>query len=522
MAQVENIPHLAELDPESCYLYWDVILSADCGLDAIRDVFIFVEEDTEVRVELIDSACLADSGTDYKKLGEILVERGDLSLADLQRIMAERGRLGEALVASGLVSGSQLDAALIEQERVRQQRRSRQDGEAAGIRVRSEKLDALVDLIGELVTVQARLSQHAAGGADPGLLVITEEVERLTWDLRDQVLGIRMLPIGTTFSRLRRLVRDLGEELGKEIELITEGAETELDKTVIERLYDPLVHLIRNGIDHGIEDPAGRRDAGKPARGRIVLAASHSGADVTLTVGDDGRGLDREAIRRQAAALNLLPADGEATDRELFNLIFLPGFSTAGQVTSVSGRGVGMDVVKRAVDGLRGSIEVASRKGEGTSFLIRLPLTLAIIDGLLVRVGDGFYVLPLSAVEECIELGREDRKNERRLVRVRGEIVPYVRLREFFQIEGTAPAIEQVVVVHAEGQRFGLAVDSVIGGHQTVIKSLGRLYREVPGLSGATILGDGTVALILDLPQLVQMVEAAEGMLTEAFARVRG
>lgn len=518
VAQVDAIPGLEALDPDLCYLYWDILLTTDRSIDAIRDIFIFVEGEAEIRIEMVDSDLLADADTDYKKLGEILVERGDLSLADLEKILQDKRRLGEALIESGLVSSTLIDSALAEQERVREVRRQRQQQEAGGgIRVRSEKLDALVDLVGELVTVQARLSQHCAGDEDHALQAITEEVERLTWSLRDQVLGIRMLPIGTTFSRFRRLVRDLGEELGKEVELVTEGGETELDKTVIERLGEPLVHLIRNGIDHGIETPVVRRAKGKAEAGRIRLGAAHSGANVVLTVSDDGAGLDRQAIRNKAVAQGLLAAEAEISDRELLGLIFLPGFSTAALVTSVSGRGVGMDVVKRAVEALRGSMEVTSRPGEGTTFQIRLPLTLAIIDGLLVRVGGGFYVLPLSAVEECIELRRGAAlDNGRTLARVRGEIVPYVRLRDFFRVGGEAPAIEQVVVVEAGGQRFGLAVDMVVGGHQTVIKSLGRLYREVTGLSGATILGDGTVALILDLSRLVASVETAEKTAVEA------
>ncbi|MFA7535667.1 MAG: chemotaxis protein CheA [Desulfuromonadales bacterium] len=512
IAQSENVPSLENLDPEQCFLYWDIILTTDQGMDAIRDVFIFVEDAVEIRIELIDSDTLAEAEVEYKKLGEILVERGDLSIDDLQQVISERRRLGETLVASGLVSGTQIDSALLEQEQVRQARRRRQLIEtASGIRVRSEKLDALVDLVGELVTVQARLSQHTASHNNAGLQLISEEVERLTWSLRDQVLGIRMLPIGTTFSRFRRLVRDLAEELGKNIELITEGAETELDKTVIEHLGDPLVHLIRNGIDHGLEMPQVRQAAGKGKKGRIWLSAAQAGANVLIEVRDDGRGLDRAAIRQRGIAQGLIGAEAEIGDRDLLNLIFLPGFSTASSVTSVSGRGVGMDVVKRAVEALRGSIEVQSRPGEGTTFQVLLPLTLAIIDGLLVRSATSFYILPLSAVEECVQLRRQEvTGNDRRLVRVRDEIVPYIRLREVFALPGEAPPIEQVAIVNADGQRFGLAVDAVIGGHQTVIKNLGRVFRDVAGLSGATLLGDGTVALILDLQAIIRRQEIFE------------
>jgi len=510
VAQVDAIPPLAELDPESCHLYWDIILTTDAGINAIRDVFIFVEDDCELKIEVLD---VPDEREEYRRLGEILVERGDIALPELQAALAARRRIGEELVIRGFVDGCKVDSALAEQEQVEKIRRERQTQEVADtIRVRSEKLDALVDLVGELVTVQARLSRAAGSRADAELAAIAEAVERLTWDLRDQVLNVRMLPIGTTFSKFRRLVRDLSETLGKDVELLAEGADTELDKTVIDRLYEPLVHLIRNGIDHGIEPPEVRRAAGKPARGRIRLTASHSGPNVVVRISDDGRGLDLEAIRRRAVESGLIAAAAELSEKELAALAFHPGLSTAAAVTSISGRGVGMDVVKRAIDALRGSIDVLSRPGKGTTFSVKLPLTLAIIDGLLVRLGDDHFVLPLSAVEECVELKRADAEfsRGRNLVRVRGEIVPFVRLREQFRIEGEAPQIEQVVIVEADRERVGFVVDHVVGEHQTVIKGLGRLYREVTGLSGATILGDGTVALILDIPQLVSSVERQE------------
>lgn len=510
IAQIDAIPPLAELDPELCYLYWDVILTTDVTENAIRDVFIFVEDDSEVTIEAID---LPEGNTEARRLGEILVERGDLSLSALQCALQKRKRLGEVLLEKGLVDGGKIDSALAEQEQVEKIRRERQNLETTGsIRVRSDKLDSLVDLVGELVTVQARLSQLAAGMDDARLIAVAEDVERLTWQMRDQVLNIRMLPIGSTFGKFRRLVRDLSAELGKDVELTTEGAETELDKTLIDRLYDPLVHLIRNSIDHGIESPSDRRVAGKPARGRIRLSASHAGPNVLIRISDDGRGFDRDAIKSQAAAKGLVPAGAELTDKEVFALTFLPGLSTAASVTSVSGRGVGMDVVRQAIEGLRGSIEIESRPGEGTTFTIKLPLTLAIIDGLLVQVGKDQFVLPLSSVEECIELKRAGsaRARERHLVNVRGEIVPYILLRDRFNIHGDPPAIEQIVITECDGQRIGFVVDQVIGGHQTVIKSLGRCFRDVQGVSGATILGNGTVALILDIPQIIQVAEHQE------------
>jgi len=320
------------------------------------------------------------------------------------------------------------------------------------------------------------------------------------------------LPIGTTFNKFKRLVRDLSNELGKEVVLTTDGAETELDKTVIERMNDPLVHLIRNSIDHGIEPPADREAAGKPRQGTVHLSAVHSGAHVLIRITDDGAGLDKEAIRAKAVEKGLIAPDVELAEKEVFDLILAPGFSTAAKLSSVSGRGVGMDVVKRSIDALRGSIEIGSSRSSGTTITLKLPLTLAIVDGLLVQVGEGYFVVPLSVVEECVELTREDisKAHGRRMSYVRGEIVPYIRLRDRFMVNGGRPAIEQIVITEAAGGRFGFVVDTVIGEHQTVIKSLGRMYRNVEGISGATILGDGTVALILDVPKLVREVEMEE------------
>ena len=513
VAQSDAIPAMDDLDPEECWVYWDVLLTTDQDENAIRDVFIFVEDDCELIIQQIDDGSLLDQPEDYKRLGEILVERGDLNEEDLEKYLKDKKRLGDTLVEGGAVIGSKIQSALVEQERVQTLRRERKAHDAMeSIRVKSDRLDKLVNLVGEMVTVQARLSQFASSRDDAELLSVAEEVERLTWDLRDQVLTIRMLPIGGTFTRFKRLVRDLGAELDKDVILISEGGETELDKTVIDQLNDPLVHLVRNSIGHGIESPAVRKAIGKPGKGRITLSAQHSGAHVILTVTDDGAGLNVEKIRAKAIARGMVSAQDELTDREIYALIFEPGFSTADEVSSVSGRGVGMDVVRQAIDALRGSIEVRSETGQGTSFIIKLPLTLAIIDGLLIDIASEHYIMPLSAVEECIELSRADAEltHGRNLVKVRGEIVPYVRLREEFKLVENRPEIEQVVIVNIEGLRVGFVVDHVIGEHQTVIKNLGRMYQDVDGVSGATILGDGRVALILDLPQLAERAEKHE------------
>ena len=457
-ASMAAIPPLAKLDPERCYVSWEMVLATAAGADAIRDVFIFVEDGCELTIE----AAAATEAT----------------------------------------------ARALEEPRVQTPGRRSYDkpDNVSSLRVPAAKLDQFVDLVGELVTVQARLSELAGRLDDPEVAQVSEEIERLTSALRENSMNIRMLPIRATFEKFRRLVHDLARDLGKDVELTMEGADTELDKTVIDQLGDPLMHLIRNSMDHGISSPGVRAANGKRPTAAIHLSARHSGASVLIAVSDDGNGIDAEAVRRSAIEKGLVPADAQLTEAETFALIFQPGFSTAKKVTDVSGRGVGMDVVRQRVDSLRGTIEVVSKPGVGTTVTLRLPLTLAIIDGLLVGVGDACFVLPLANTLECIELTRADieHANGKHLANVRGELIPYLRLREHFNIRTTRPEIEQIMIVETEEGRFGFAVDQVLGNCQTVIKSLGRFYRHVQVVSGATILGNGTVALILDPQRLAQ------------------
>jgi two-component system chemotaxis sensor kinase CheA len=508
MAQTDAIPYLDDSKVDECYTYWDVILMTHHGIDAIKDVFMFVKDDSELTIDTIGEDGDLEDQASYKRLGEILLERGDLTPEDLQEVLKERKRIGEMLVEKGMVSSNKVRSALVEQRHVREMRDKHQGTESiSSIRVSTVKLDSLVNLVSELVTVQARLSQTAFSNGITEFLSIAEEVERLTSELRDNTMSIRMLPIGTMFSKFKRLVRDLSSELGKEIDLSTEGAETELDKTVIERLSDPLVHLIRNCIDHGIEMPEVRQSTGKVRRGTISLSAYHSGAHVYIEIKDDGAGMDTEAIRAKALERGGIQNVSGLPDKEIFGLVLMPGFSTARRVSSVSGRGVGLDVVKQAIDALRGNIEITSEQGTGTTITLKLPLTLAIIDGFLTKIGAEYYIFPLALVEECVELTSKlvAEGHGRNLISVRDHIVPYVRLREQFHIGSEQPHIEQIVITQVEDKRIGFVVDNIIGGHQTVIKNLGKFYRDVDGVSGATILGDGTVALILDVPKLVQL-----------------
>ncbi len=513
VAQTCDIPFLDDYVVDYCYIFWDILLTTKHPLNAIKDIFIFIEDESEIKIEIISKEGHFETEGNSKKLGEILIERGDLKPEDLEKTLAEQRKLGEKLIDAGLVKPDAVQFALAEQQHIKEIREKRQAAEtASSMRVPSAKLDSLVNLVGELVTVHARLNQAAERLQDAGMLSVAEDVERLMWELRDNTMSIRMLPIGTTFSRFKRLVRDLSLELGKDIELTTEGADTELDKTVIDQLNDPMVHLIRNSIDHGIEPPDMRKAAGKPGKGTILLSAVHSGANILIQIKDDGAGIDRDAVRTKAVERGLIKADAELSDKEIFSLIFSPGFSTSKQVTNISGRGVGMDVVKRGIDALRGTIDISSARGAGTTISIKLPLTLAIIDGLLVRMGEDHFVLPLSVVKECVELTKEDsaEAHGRHIANVRGRIIPYIKLRELFGINGTVPDIEQIVITEIENSNIGFVVDQVIGEHQTVIKSLGRFYKNVEGVSGATILGDGTVALILDISRLLMVLEKEE------------
>jgi two-component system chemotaxis sensor kinase CheA len=493
-ARLEAIPPLDALDPEACYTGWEIWLTTTQDVNAIRDVFIFVEDNCRLTIdEVTDEA---------PPIAPVLADDFQPAHDDAPAPVESPPPLRPKPEAPP----AENDATLA---------KSTPAQAVSSVRVPADKLDWLVNLVGELVTVQARLSQTVASENIYGLTTIVEEIERLSGELRDVTLNIRMVPIGTTFSKFKRLVHDLSHKLGKEVKLVTSGAETELDKTVIERLNDPLVHLIRNCIDHGIEAPAVRQAAGKPRQGTVHLSAVHAGANVLVRITDDGAGLDPEKIRARAVANGLLGPETEVSELALFALLFMPGFSTAAQISDVSGRGVGLDVVKGAVESLRGSIDITSQSGVGTTITLKLPLTLAIIDGLLVRVGTEHFALPLLAVEECVELTKEDsaRTHGRHMADVRGQLVPYIRLRERFNINGARPPIEQIVITEVDNHRVGFVVDQVIGEHQTVIKTLSRVYRKAEEVAGATILGNGTVALILDIAKLVQGVEQAERVL---------
>jgi two-component system chemotaxis sensor kinase CheA len=472
VAVTDAVPDFDVLVATECHLAWDVTLVTKHGRDAIEDVFIFVIDDMTLDIQEISAAP---------------VETAAVEVAMVETASAK----DEPPVSEGRKAGGDT------------------------VRVPAERLDEMMDRVGELVIAQSRLKQLAASSSDIALRAVAEEIERLASEMRDTMMVVRMVPIAQLFGRFRRLIHDLARDTGKTIELSTEGETTELDKTVIERLADPLIHLIRNAADHGLETPEQRLAAGKPAAGQIVLAARQSGAEVVITITDDGRGVDRARVRAKAEENGLIQPGQVLSDSDLLQLIFAPGFSTAAAITNLSGRGVGMDVVKRTIEGLRGSIELTSTPGEGSVVSLRIPLTLAIIDGLLVRVGTGRYVIPLAAVEECVELSVEQdrRSTGRSLITLRDQLVPFIRLRSLFAT-GLAPDPHQKVVVVAVGQeRVGLVVDQILGDHQTVIKPLSSFHADVGTFSGATILGDGGVALILDINHLVAAGQRSDAQL---------
>ncbi|MGZ9722200.1 chemotaxis protein CheA [Rhizobium miluonense] len=487
-ADIDAIPLLQDLDPRDLHIGWTVHLTTEKPRSEIEDVFIFVMDDMTMELRELQAAQQASLAP---------------SISPPQKAAAE---------APSKSAGEKVDAGKVQPADAKSQK------QADNVRIPALRLDEMMDRVGELVIAQSRLSQMANSVADLGLRSVSEEIERLAGELRDTMMVLRMMPVASLFSRFRRLVHDLARETGKDIELITEGEGTEVDKTVIDRLADPLVHLVRNSIDHGLESPDDRVAAGKPVTGRVILSAHQTGSEVIISIKDDGRGIDRQKVRAKAEANGLIQPGTQLTDKELLQLIFQPGFSTAEKVTNLSGRGVGMDVVKKTIETLRGSIDIASEFGKGSDIALRIPLTLAIIDGLLVRVGNGRYVIPLAAVEECLELSVEQdlRSRGRSFISLRDDLVPFLRLRELFRT-GTEPdPYQKVVVISTGSQRVGLVVDQIIGDHQTVIKSMSKLHDHVSTFSGATILGDGNVALILDVVHLIAAGQHQEAQLRAA------
>ncbi|MFC7705618.1 chemotaxis protein CheA [Plastorhodobacter daqingensis] len=491
-ADLSRVPPLDALDPEACLLGWAMTFPQGVTRQQIDEVFLF--HDAEVA---LDAAAPA--------------------LPETERPCPLAPVVDEAVAAQAV-----LPPVPVREPDAPPSQAAPAQSETAGptMRVAAERLDRLMERVGELVIAEARLSQLADTSRDPALLAAAEEIKRLASSLRDTTMQLRMVPLRSLVARFRRLMHGLSEKVGKPIDFRVKGEETELDKTVIEQLADPLVHILRNAVDHGLEAPDQRRAAGKPDEGRIELSAEYSGAEVLIRVRDDGRGLDADRIRAKGVAAGLIPADATLSEAAIFALVLEPGFSTAEQVTELSGRGVGMDVVRKTIETLRGTIEIRSKRGEGTSVILRLPLTLAIIEGLLVEVAGERFTIPLAAVQEIVELPPEKTEGAGgpEFLDIRSRLVPFLRLRQLFDSPGTAPDHQTVVVTRAGDSRTGIVVDRIIGTNQIVIKQMSRLHSGVRAISGATILGDGSVALILDVSHLAGVSRTHDDRPREAAA----
>jgi len=519
-----NLPVLEKLDPTSCYLGFEIDFKSEANKQEIEDVFEFVQDDCVIHIlpphsYISQYVHLIEALPEEKNLiGEILKGSGALTEHELREILAEQKHqgldrkksgtgtvqlLGELAVKNQMIQKPVVDAALKKQKK---------NQENQVVRVSATKLEELINVVGELVISGANTHLLASQSGDGQLMDAIENMSNLVEDIRDTALSMRMVPIGKTFDRFRRVVREVSRDLGKEIELVISGGDTELDKTVVDKISDPLTHLVRNSIDHGVEKPTVREECGKPTKGVVHLNAYHDSGSIVIEISDDGQGLSKDKILAKALEKGLVKENQSLSDNEIYRLIFEPGFSTAETVSNISGRGVGMDVVRRNIDALRGQVNIESEFGKGSKIIIRLPLTLAIIDGFLVQVGSASYVIPLDLVDECVEFDEaiSDAYKDSHQINLRGEILPYVRLAELFNIkcdDGGKPAKrENIIVARYAGKKAGLVVDDLLGEYQTVIKPLGQVFENLKGLSGATILGSGDVAMIVDVPALVDIV----------------
>ena len=523
----DGLPDADDMDPETCYLGFEIDLKSDASKEAIEAVFEFVREDSIIHI-LPPNSCLNNYielirslPEDERRLGELLIDSGVLTRQELEASLQLQQQsstespvqpIGAILVESQSVPQPLVDAALEKQKQIKDAKARKNQS----IRVDAEKLDKLIDLVGELVISCAAANLRAEQIKDPALLEANAQIISLVEEVRDSALKLRMVPIGATFNRFQRVVRDVSAEIGKDITLAITGGDTEVDKSVIEQIGDPLMHLVRNSMDHGIENAETRAARGKPAKGTLKLNAYHESGSIVIEVSDDGGGLNRDKILAKALEKGLVQPGANLSDKDVYALIFEPGFSTADQISNLSGRGVGMDVVKQNITALRGTIEINSVAGEGTTMRIHLPLTLAIIDGFLVAVGNSYFVIPQDRIVECVELPTASLFSG--YMDLRGEVLQFIRLGKFFNIKHEMARRQNVVVVNAGGNKIGLVVDRLLGEFQTVIKPLGKLFEHVQGIGGSTILGSGEVALIIDVQVLVQNYTHHEQMAHKALA----
>ncbi|CCU72909.1 chemotaxis protein CheA [Thalassolituus oleivorans] len=487
-AHLENLPEFTSINPEECYIYWTLTINTPANIDYIRAVFEWVEDDCDIEYHEIHN-----ENAELSKPTDIAVESPEISSDAVDSVDAASS---EPVAPPAAKSASP--------------KATPKNAESSSIRVSIDKVDSLINMVGELVITQSMLGQLGQDFDMSRLAKLQEglsQLEQNTRELQESVMKIRMMPISFAFSRFPRLVRDLGNQLSKKVNLVTLGENTELDKTVMEKIGDPLVHLVRNSLDHGLETTEQRIANGKSEEGTITLNAFHQGGNIVIEVADDGAGLNEQRILDKAKQKGLVPESQVLTPEEIHQLIFLPGFSTADVVSDISGRGVGMDVVRRNISALNGTIEVRSQRGIGSTFIIRLPLTLAILDGQLVKVCDETYIFPLVSIVESIQVNRRSLSHitgSQYVMQLRDEYIPILRLDGIFGLRNDEPEPEELMLVVVEGdnEKIGVVVDDLMGQQQVVIKSLEQNYEKVLGVSGATILGDGTVALIIDISGL--------------------
>lgn len=489
-AHFNRLPEFEAYNTDLCYTYWEIFLSTDKEMDEINEVFIFVESDCKLDIQKISDVNILHNSKFIEEIERIISTQKDIGIANALQLASR---------STSLVKHAK--AEVVKKERI-----NTRDKNASSIRVSSDKLDNLMNLVSELVITQARLSLFDSQHDIHGLTPIVESVQKLSRQLRDLAFGIVLIPIENLITRFQRLVRDLSVELHKDVEFIAEGTDTELDKTIIDNLADPLMHILRNSLDHGIEDTDQRIARGKPAKGTVKFKAYYSGASVIIQISDDGKGMDPEAIREKAIQKGIITPERKLTKKEIFDLIFLPGFSTATKVTDISGRGVGMDVVRKKISNIQGEVDVDSELGKGTTISIKLPLTLSIIDGLLVNINKTSYVIPLAAIKKIYAIDKDlIYKSFNNLITLDGEQIPFFSLRKEFDLPPSDEQLEQIVLVNFEDNYVGLVVDYVEGEYQAVLKPLGRHYKNNDIFSGATILGNGTVALVMDTNKIIKM-----------------
>jgi two-component system chemotaxis sensor kinase CheA len=519
----DHVPALVNLNPESCYLSFAMDLETAAQREEIEGAFSFVLDDCQFDVVAPETpgqklARAIEEMPDTPRLGDMLVQVGAVSQDKLEQVLStqqqSRGmpsvakpKIGDLLESQAGVAPEVVAAALGKQQKLRDNAPS----EERYIRVQADRLDAVINLLGELVIAGAGATLLARETHHETLIEANLQMNGLIEEIRNGTLGLRMVPVGETFSRFRRVVRDTASSLGKEVNFEIIGGDAELDKSMVEKIADPLMHLVRNSLDHGLEPPQERLAAGKSREGHLTLSARHETGAILIRIEDDGRGINRERVLQRAWNRGLIEQGVVPSDDAINMMIFEPGFSTAEQVTNLSGRGVGMDVVRRNIEALRGSLKLSSTPGKGLQVDIRLPLTLAIIDGFLVGVGAAKFVLPLESVVEVIEAADQHVKVDaagRHCLELRGAALPVVRLRSLYSIDSSLPDRVSVVVVNAPKGKYGIEVEVLLGQQQTVIKPLGRLFKSLRGISGSSILGSGEVALILDVVSLGDLVTA--------------